>query len=148
MRCADKSSFFRSFLSGHRPPARLRPFPRPLQALDGSGTVTNAARFTVALPLTAVWPAHASHALLPHWLCDPAHGAFRQCGWSRCCEGHGLDVSGGNQWLAGPETMDVGELLSYQVGGTRWLGDSTLTRARVTSRSARVLSPQSRARVP
>lgn len=69
-------SSFRSFLSPHRPLQVSAPFPRPLQAPGGSSTVANAARFTVALPFTAVWPACVSLALLAHWLCGPLSALY------------------------------------------------------------------------
>ncbi|EPQ02719.1 Beta-catenin-like protein 1 [Myotis brandtii] len=54
----------------------------------------------------------------PHWLCVPAHGAFRQCGCSAAEGVHGWVASGGKEpelaVLAAPGSMDVGELLSYQ----------------------------------
>lgn len=55
--------------------------------------------------------------------------ALRQCGWSLCGGRRGLGVSGGNpssRCWPGLETMDVGELLSYQVCSTRRAGGASL----------------------
>lgn len=94
---------------------------------------------------------------LPHWLRVPAHGAFRQCG-CRAAEGvHGWVASGGEEAelpvLAAPGSMDVGELLSYQVGGRGESGRRTLIRTCVAGRRTRAPSshlphPTSRARAP
>lgn len=127
------------------PPSSKSPPPfRGLFRLRAEGTVANAAHFTATLSFTAVWPDRVSRALLPHWLCGPAHGALRQCGW-RCCWGRVLGVSGGSG------TMDVGELLSYQVWETRRAGRPAahLGRGRRTGvPSSYLFSPQSRAWVP
>lgn len=81
---------------------------------------------------------------LPHWLRVPAHGAFRQCG-CRAAEGvYGWVASGGEEAelpvLAAPGSMDVGELLSYQVGGRGEPGRRTLIRTCVAGRRTRAPS--------
>lgn len=87
----------------------------------------------------------------PHWLCVPAHGAFRQCGCSAAEGARGWVASGGKEpelvVLAAPGSMDVGELLSYQVGGAGELGRRTLIRTWVVGRrtsvpSSHLSSPQ------
>lgn len=44
-----------------------------------------------------MWLARGSRTLLPHWLCVPAHGSFRQCGWNHCPGGSGSGLSAGKE---------------------------------------------------